>query len=285
MPNTRVTKERLKNHLHYGKWIYLLIAVVAWFAVDLTYQMTEYRPDKYHRVDVQLVGNSIMSDVGLDAVSQKALTAVKPQDERLEEVNLYNIAYSGDPNTDVYGAQKYAVMLAAGEGSVYFVNRTLLESMVAQGGAMPLDDYVKSGKLPEKLSVTLPDVDENGSPTGNSHVYAVDVSGLGLMLSDDIAYDSRDKYAVIFASCVNPDTAVAVLNSLIDQLTGPAPDSGFAQSLAADEAQAAAESANPFAVAPTAAPESAASPTAAPTAASESAASPATTAATPTTAP
>jgi hypothetical protein len=133
MPNTRITKEKLKNHLHYGKWIYVLIAVVAWFAVDLVYQMTEYRPDKFHRVDVQLVGNSVMSDAGLNAVADAALEAVKPLDERLEEVNLYNIAYSGDSSTDVYGAQKYAVMLAAGEGSIYFVNRTLLDSMVAQG--------------------------------------------------------------------------------------------------------------------------------------------------------
>ena len=243
MPDTRITKDRLKNHLHYGKWIYVLIAVVAWFAVDLVYTMTEYRPDRYHKVDVQLVGNSVYSDVGLEAVAEKALDAVKPLDERLEAVNILNIAYSGDSSADIYGAQKYAVMLAAGEGSVYFINRTLLDNMVAQGGALPLDGYIESGALPKGLAVTLPEADEDGNPTGTSHIYAVDVSGLGLMLSDDIGYDSRDKYAVIFASCVNPDTAVAVLNSLIAELTGPAPDSAFTQNLAADQAEAVAEAA------------------------------------------
>lgn len=276
MPNTRITKESLKNHLHYGKWIYILIAVVAWFAVDLVYQMTEYRPDKYHRVDVQLVGNGVYADAGLEALADKALTAVKPLDARLEEVNIYNIAYSGDASSDIYGAQKYTVMLAAGEGSVYFINRTLLDSMVAQGGALPLDGYIESGALPKELAVTLPEADEDGNPTGNQFVYAIDVSGLGLMLSDDIGYDSRDKYAVIFASSVNPDTAVAVLNSLIAQLTGPAPDSAFVQNLAAQQAEAAAqaalETAAPSEISQTAAAAPAATP-APPSATAETAAS------------
>jgi hypothetical protein len=50
----------------------------------------------------------------------------------------------------------------------------------------------------------MAEVDEDGNPTGVTRVYAIDVSGLGGMLADDIAYDSRDKYAVIFGACVNP---------------------------------------------------------------------------------
>lgn len=253
MPDTRITKERLKNHLHYGKWIYVLIAVAAFFLVDLVYTMTEYRPDRYHRVDVQLVGNSIMTDEALDAVALKAVEAVKPQDPRLEEVNLYNIAYSGDASTDIYGAQKYAVMLAEGSSSIYFVNQALLEQMVAQGGALPLDGYAASGALPKADTVTLPEADSDGNPTGNRYIYAVDASGLGRMLSDDIGYDSRGKYAVIFAGCVNPDTAVAVLRNLFDQLSGPAPDSEFAGSLAAEQAAMAASGAVPGAGEPAAA--------------------------------
>jgi hypothetical protein len=233
MPDTRITKDKLKNHFHYGKWIYILIAVVAWFAVDLVYTMTEYRPDRYHRVDVQLVGNSTMADEALDQVAKNAVAAVSPQDPKLEEVNIYNIAYSGDASSDVYGAQKYAVILAEGSSSIFFVDKALLTNMVNQGGAMPLEKYVESGVLPKDLSVTLPEADSDGNPTGVSHIYAIDASGLGGMLSDDIGFDVRDKYALIFGACVNPDTAAAVLRNLFDQLTGPAPDSAFAQSLAA----------------------------------------------------
>ncbi len=241
MPDTRITKQKLKNNLHYGKWIYLLIAVAAFFMVELVYTMTEYRPDKYHRVDVQLVGNTVMQEEGLEAVGKSAVAAVSARDPRLEAVNFFNIAYTGDATTDIYGAQKYAVMLAAGEGAVYFLNRPLLENMVAQGGALPLETYVEGGALPEELAVSLPEADEDGNPTGVTHLYALDASGLGGMLSDDIGYDSRGKYAVIFASCVNPDTAAAVLNNVFGQLTGPAPDSQFARSIADAEAQAAAE--------------------------------------------
>jgi hypothetical protein len=201
--------------------------------------MTEYRPDKYHKVDIQLVGNTIMRDEALETVGKNAVAAVSLQDPKLEAVTFLNIAYSGDATSDMYGAQKYAVMLAAGEGAIYFINRPLLENMVAQGGALPLDAYVDSGVLPKALAVSLPEMDADGNPTGATHAYAIDASGLGGMLADDIGYDSRDKYAVIFASCVNPDTAAAVLNNLFAQLTGPAPDSEFARSLAAAEAQAA----------------------------------------------
>jgi hypothetical protein len=241
MPDTRVTKEKLKTHLHYGKWVYILIAAVAFFVVELTYTMTEYRPDKYHRVDIQLVGNATMQDEALEALGKSAAVAVSAQDPKLEAVNFYNISYSGDASTDIYGAQKYAVMLAAGEGGIYFINRPLLESMVAQGGALPLEAYVESGVLPGELAVSLPETDEEGNPTGNTHLYALDASGLGGMLSDDIGYDIRDKYAVIFASCVNPDTAAAVLRNVFDQLSGSAPDSEFARNAAAADAQATAE--------------------------------------------
>ena len=48
--------------------IYIAIAVIAFFAVDLVYTMTEYRPDRYHRVDIQLVGNTIFGDEALTAL-------------------------------------------------------------------------------------------------------------------------------------------------------------------------------------------------------------------------
>lgn len=246
MPDTRITKDRLRNHLHYGKWIYVLIAAVAFFVVSLAYDMTEYTPDKHHRVDFQLVGNTILTDgKALEAVGQAALAAVKPRDGRLEAVNFYNIGFTGDDALDYYGSIKFTTMLAAGEGAVFCVDRALMERLAGQGGALPLDGYVESGALPRALGVTLPELDGDGNPTGASHVYALDLSGLGLMLSDDIGYDSRDKYAMVLASCVNPDTAAAVLNSVIEQLTGPAPDSEFARALAAAAAEASPAPAGP----------------------------------------
>ncbi len=68
----------------------------------------------------------------------------------------------------------------------------------------------------------------------------MDLSGLGGMLADDIAFDIRDKYAIIYAPCVNPDTPAAVIRSPIAQLSGPAPDSDIARSVAAAAAATAA---------------------------------------------
>jgi hypothetical protein len=273
MPKTRVTRSRLKNHLHYGKWIYALIAVAAFFLVDLAYTMTEYRPDKYHRVDFQLVGNSMFNaEEALEAVGRRALEAVAPQDERLETVEFYNIAYTGDAALDYAGTIKYTTMLAVGDSAVYFVNRPLLRQLAADGGVLKLDEYIAAGVLPAESAVRYDDgwapeedpasdaeralgedpasgegpsdadqVSEEQSDylIGQGDYFAIELSGLGLMLADDIGYDSRDKYAVIVSRCVNPDTAAAVLGSVIEQLSGPVPDSAFAAQIAEAKAQAA----------------------------------------------
>ncbi len=75
---------------------------------------------------------------------------------------------------------------------------------------------------------------------GQGDYFAIELSAWAWMLADDIGYDSRDKYAVIASSrCVNPDTAAAVLGSVIEQLSGPVPDSAFAAQIAEAKAQAA----------------------------------------------
>jgi hypothetical protein len=244
MPDTRITKSRLKNHLHYGKWIYAAIALAAFFVVELVYTTTEYRPDAYHRVDIYLVGQSAPDETGLEPVAQEALEAGFAYDERMEAVNFMSIHYSGDAETDIYGAQKYMVILAAGEADCFFVNQRLFEQLIIQGGALPLDEYIASGVLPADKAVRGNETDSDGNPTGREFVYGIRLDGLGRMLSDEIGYDSRDKIAVILAASVNPDTTAVVINSVMDQLSGDAPASApIAASAAGDAAAADAASA------------------------------------------
>lgn len=65
--------------------------------------------------------------------------------------------------------------------------------------------------------------DEEGQPVGPRHLYALPAFTLNLLLDDAIEYDNRDKYMVIVSYVPNPDTTAVVLNSVIEQFTGPIP--------------------------------------------------------------
>lgn len=226
MPNTKLTKKRLNNHFHYSKWIYILIAVVSWVAIDLTFSITAYRAPADRKVDIEVVGSYVNID-GLLPFAEAALSVGQAADPTLEEVNFYSIAYSGED--DMYGIQKFVVMLGAQEGHIYIVGRSQLEQLVSSGAALPLEGYIESGALAasglDLSEVTFAEpAEEEGQPEGPEHVYALPASGLNRMLEEDISYDNRDKYLVVMAYAPNPDTTVAVLNSLLEQLTAPLPD-------------------------------------------------------------
>lgn len=227
MPNTRMTKQKWVNHWRYNKFQYLLIIAVCVLCGDLLYQVTAYRAPNERKVDFQLVAEYSDADF-FTPYAEVALKAGQAFDDTLEEVNFYSLMYSGGSD-DVYGAQKYMVMIGANEGHVYFVNHELMEQLVLQGAALPLNDLIDAGHLkttPEmdlsKVTYTVKD-DEALSALGDK-VYAMPIGELYGAMTDDVHYDVRGKYAVIMIYVPNPETTAVVLQSVIDQLTAPAPE-------------------------------------------------------------
>lgn len=238
MPNTKLTKARFSNHMHYSKYIYLVVGLVVWFMVDITFTMTEYRPPKERKVEIQLV-SAYSTTEGLIPVAEQALSDGQAFDETLEAVEFFSLMYSGEED-DMYGAQKYMVMLAAQEGHIYIVNRGLMEQLVYQGGALPLDSYIESGALnTEGMDLSDVTVAENKvveeSTSDEKHVYALPADSLGGFLASDISFDPRDMYIVVMAYVPNPDTTVAVLRSIMDQMEAPLPDWAIEQAQQAED--------------------------------------------------
>ena len=221
-------KPDIKNHFQYRVWVYLVIAVIGWFAADLLYTATEYRPPAERKVEFQLVQGGYMETEALEAaVAPQALLEGQAYDDTLEAVAFYSIAYSGDGSQDVYGAQKYVVMVAAQEGDVYILPRVLFEQMHAQGGLMPLDDLAAKGLIDtaglDLTGCVLPEpsdeMDEEGVPlpaNGEEHLYGLPAAGIkGL---DEAGYATQDAYLVIMGYCKNPETTAVVMRSVMEQL-------------------------------------------------------------------
>lgn len=252
MPNTKLTRERWKNHFHYGKFIYIVVIIVAAMVADIVYTMTTYHAPNARRVDIQLVGSYIEFGEDRESFEQIALEAgqayelqrdeaagvdVTAEDYEipLEEVKFLSLDY--DPNSDdaVYGQQKYTVTLAAQEGDIFFVSRALMNELVELELAVDLTPYIESGLLvpgERDLSKVTYDVRVDGEATGEQAIYALQAAPMTKMW-DALSYDYRDKYMVVMTYSQNPDTAAAVMQSLIEQFEPTAEEKAAAEAEAA----------------------------------------------------
>ena len=228
MPKTRIAKGDWKDFFAYNKWMYILIAVIAWMGADILFSSTEYHSPDEREVSFQLVAQGVDVESRLPQVAQEALAAGQAFDETLEEVIFYSLEYNPDNDSDGYGGQKYMVMLGVGEGDIYVVKRSLMNSLVAQGYALPLEGYIATGLLDpgdvDLSSVTFHENEEmEDYDPDATHVYAIPTVNLNAMLEPEINFDNRDAYMVLMAFSGNPDTSVAVMNDVIRQLTAPLP--------------------------------------------------------------
>ena len=240
MPNTKYSREYLKNHFFYSKRLYLTVILIAVVLAEVGFSMTRYQAPDERLVDIHLIGG--YADVmEVDELTGKLLAAgqayelerdraagvdveADEYDIPLQQVEIYNINYTGDPNNeeDYYAGQKYMVMLGAQEGDIYMVTYSQLVQLVEGGGLAPLDPFIESGLLPtegmdlEKVTFDEPTLFEDEEPTGNRYIYALPAEKL-LGLRKATGYGVSDKYITIMAYSDNQDTAAAIIRALFEQ--------------------------------------------------------------------
>ena len=220
MQHQRLTKDRLKNHWHYGKWAYIVIALCTFFLGSMAFDMSRYQSPRERTVEFQMV--TVLPGT-IDAGNELAaslLPAGQAFDPTLEEVSMQYLMFSGDGEADPYGLQKYVTYLHAGVGSVYILPQNLMEQLVGLDGATPLDGYIESGVIKAEgldlSTCTLPAPDEDGNPTDQLHIYAIPCTGMDRFKQPDIGINADNMYMAILSSCPNPDTAAFVMQLLRD---------------------------------------------------------------------
>ncbi len=245
MPNTKLTKERLKVHFQYGKMIYIVIAIVAVMLADVLFTVTAYRSPDERKVDIYLVSHNV--DVtNAEPYEQIALEAGQAfERERdaaagidvesasykptLEAVEFYGLVYDAYSENAMYDQQRYLMTLAAQEGDIFIVSRSMLEEMIEDGLAVDLTPYIESGVIDpgdrNLLKVTYPEFVEKDQPaTGKECIYALQAETLtGLWDAFDYNY-TTGVYMVLMCYSDNVDTSAAVMQSLIDQFEIPVGD-------------------------------------------------------------
>ena len=243
MPNTKITKDRLKNHWQYSRAVYIFGTLAAVLLAALLYTVvTNREPPNQFSVNIALV-RSYSNTENLQADRQELLKRGQAYDETLRSVSFMGVGYEGDSTTQdgYYGAQLYTVQLYAGDNDIFIQNKQLTQGLIDQGGCLPLEEMDEFISFMEKYpdaplfygNEPTGQTDEEGNPVpGPEHVYAIDISGLTGFIERQ-ALDNREMYACILANSANPGTSMYVLGEMYE-LFQPSP---------AEEAQAQPEAA------------------------------------------
>ena len=229
MPNTKVTKQKWKDHLFYSRKTYLIGILVSIALASLIFSVTRYIPDNEYAVQIELV-DSYVDVTKLDADKDLLFEYGKEFDSSLEEVSFLSIPFSGDGTKDYEGSQVYTVQVYAGDNDIFIQNETLTQNMIKTGYCMPLETLEGFNEFNQKFGQYViwqeePREEEEGEEAEESeeteteiiptHAYAVDMSSL-LGFNNRAAYDIRGKYGVITVTSKNAETSFHVLTRMFD---------------------------------------------------------------------
>ena len=214
MKQTKVDLERVRHHFTYSWWIYALCTGLLIFFWSYAYNLTRYVPPAEKSIYVSFVGNYV-SDELMDTLTQMGEDAF-PEMELIEITHVFLTA--SDAETQYAGQQRMMVAVAAGEGDVYMVDRSLFKGYADIGAFQPLDDLVAEGGelhdlIPEELiqkGTLTTEIEEGDSPElYGTHVYGIPAEQFYAYY--DYNVDPRDYFLVRTSYSRNPEYAEKML--------------------------------------------------------------------------
>ena len=144
MADLRMNRRKLRNHLHYSGWKYVLSAIATVFLISFLFDVTRYRPPREHTTSLYLTTSYAMAD-RLEEELRPLLLSRFPEQE---ELNVLNIDLSQD---DTYRRMQYTTYLGAGEGDVLLLSSEEYHHLVADNSVgdilVELSIYAKEGLL------------------------------------------------------------------------------------------------------------------------------------------
>ena len=223
--NRKLTKERVRNHLTYDLWKYLLLGVGTIFFWSLIYDQTAYRSPQEKRIDVMIVSNTVTDEL-MQAFFEPIWKETVPDMELVEGVTLLSGSSGGNMEQDYYSAINLSVKIAAAEGDIYLLPKAEFKSYASGGAFVPLEELVEQGLLNiDGLDVSAGWMTVMDEETGiaESHLYGIPTDQLyGLM--DGLQYDNRGAVMTIAVNNQNEDNVALFFNALVQAGRGDPPE-------------------------------------------------------------
>ena len=209
---TPITRQRLRNHLTYNWWKYLLLFSIAIFGWNITYTVTRYRAPEEKKVIVNLY---VFGDQdGLNAYMADINTSLMPD---MEE--MYCVFTTLD---DAYGDMIFSTHMAASEGDIYLMDRDHFQQAAASGAFVPLEDETEMVAALEEAGVSLSQGWRTVSDTGERHLYGIPCASLpGLA---NYVFDPSNCYMAVLISNHNDENVMQFLRVFVSDLLNPPAD-------------------------------------------------------------
>ena len=209
---TPVTSGKLKQHLTYSWWKYLLIAVAVFGLVDLLYSVTAYRPPRDKTVGLYVYGY----------INEPALTEYMDNVRATEMSDMEELNYVTLMVDDTYGPMQLMTYLAVGEGDLYLLPREEFLSYAASGSLVPLENDTELMDLFTNAGISLQSGWRMETESGETHLYGIPqdkIPGLSQYAS------AQDGFLGMIVTSGNRENAMKFLRILCrDMISEPAQD-------------------------------------------------------------
>lgn len=211
MANQRLTKKRIKNHLTYNWWKYLLSAAVSAMLVSVVFAVTEYRPPDDKKVELYVLNSYIDSET-FQADFWPLLQEKKPEQEKLTVINI-NLT----DTANIYAPMQFSTYVAAQQGDLFLISREELLKITADGAdnaLVDLTEYLKSGVIEaDGLDLAKGTLEKSD---GTTAVYAIPADTLtGLSRYGNA---SANSLLCIPMYSKNADSAAALIGLMLEGL-------------------------------------------------------------------
>jgi len=138
----KITKDRLKNHLHYGKWYYISAIIATAVIVNIAYSVTEPHYPAESRVSIIMYGG--IAEESVVEKWENEMLELLPDDQR--EVDIIS-------SVNAEGSMDMVIVarVVAADDNIMILSADGIESYASQGTFHPLDDLIGRERIKEIL--------------------------------------------------------------------------------------------------------------------------------------
>lgn len=210
---TPITRLRLRNHLTYAWWKYILLVVLATFGWNMLFTITRYRPPEEKKIIVNAY--TYGDQEALDAYLAEVNANLMPEMEQMTSVFT-------TPD-DIYGDMILSTHLAAAEGDIHILPRDYFQRYAPTGSYLELDDDEELLAMLEEAGVSISQGWRTNTDTGERHLYGIpcaNLPGLSAYL-----YTPADCYLTVLYRNGNDENVRPFLRTFVaDMLKAPEAD-------------------------------------------------------------
>lgn len=136
----KITKERLRNHLHYGKWYYIGAIVAAVVIINIALNVTKPDYPRESRVSIMIYGGVAEQSV-VEKWESDMLNLLPENQREVEIVTTVNAE----------GSMEMIIVArtVASDDDIIILSSDAIENYASQGMFMPLDELITRDKIKE----------------------------------------------------------------------------------------------------------------------------------------